>query len=355
MKSSAPWPGAVWTTPVTLLERDVLAQDTQRRPVVEWMLESQPFEFTPFEHAQPRGQRVSDLGADLRRQRLGNDDGHAIGLVDAVVEIRMECHGQVRRDRPGRRRPDQRRDAPAGDRRERGAERRHCLARQWEFHVDRRRRVLVVLDLGFGQGSPAVDAPVHRLLAAVDHAAFHEPPERADDRGLIAVRHRQVGRGPGAKDAQALEIFPLNVDVLLGILATGPAEVGRVHLSFLGADLPVHLEFDRQAVTVPAWNVGAVEAGHRLGPDDEVLQDLVERGANVDSAVGVGWAVMEHAFRCVDPASANLRLEVHRFPSRDGIRLRLLETRLHRKRGTWEVECGLPVGHRMSSAAWSRN
>jgi hypothetical protein len=54
------------------------------------------------------------------------------------------------------------------------------------------------------------------------------------------------------------------------------------------------LVLDGQAVAVPARHVGRVEAGHGLGADDDVLEDLVERVADVDAAVGVGRAVVQH-------------------------------------------------------------
>ncbi len=53
------------------------------------------------------------------------------------------------------------------------------------------------------------------------------------------------------------------------------------------------LVLDRQAVAVPARHVGRVEAGQRLRADDDVLEDLVDRVADVDVAVGVGRAVVQ--------------------------------------------------------------
>ena len=39
---------------------------------------------------------------------------------------------------------------------------------------------------------------------------------------------------------------------------------------------------DRQAVAIPARHVGRIEAGHQLRLDDDVLEDLVDRMADVD-------------------------------------------------------------------------
>src|SRR5262249_9178101 len=56
------------------------------------------------------------------------------------------------------------------------------------------------------------------------------------------------------------------------------------------------LPFDRQAVAVPAVDVGHVLAEHALAADDEILQDFVEAGAEMDGGVGVRRAVVEDEF-----------------------------------------------------------
>jgi hypothetical protein len=63
------------------------------------------------------------------------------------------------------------------------------------------------------------------------------------------------------------------------------------------------LVLDRQAVAVPARHIGRVETGQRLGADDDVLEDLVHRVADVDVAVGVGRAVVQHEARAALGAS----------------------------------------------------
>src|SRR3546814_4836671 len=53
-------------------------------------------------------------------------------------------------------------------------------------------------------------------------------------------------------------------------------------------------DLDRQAVAVPARDVGRVEAGQVLRLDDDVLEDLVDRVAEVDRAVRVRRPVVQH-------------------------------------------------------------
>src|SRR5918996_330094 len=76
---------------------------------------------------------------------------------------------------------------------------------QRKFHVDRRRGVLLVFNLGLGKSGPAVDTPVDRLLPLVDHPLLDETAERPDDRGLVRGFQRQVGIGPQPESAQTLE------------------------------------------------------------------------------------------------------------------------------------------------------
>ena len=85
----------------------------------------------------------------------------------------------------------------------------------------------------------------------------------------------------------------LQVDVLFGVLAAGAADFDGGHLRLFGAQVVIDLDLDGQAVAVPAGHVGRVEARHGLRFDDEVLEDLVEGGAQVDAAVGVGRAVVQ--------------------------------------------------------------
>ena len=90
-----------------LFERDVVRQHGQRRAVVERMRELQSIELI----AADERHRLADLAlggpGDLRRQLLRHDHETSVVRIEPVDEVRMECHREVRRDRPGRRRPDE--------------------------------------------------------------------------------------------------------------------------------------------------------------------------------------------------------------------------------------------------------
>ena len=123
------------------------------------------------------------------------------------------------------------------------------------------------------------------------------------------------------------------------------AEVGDRHLPLLRAELAIDLELDRQAVTVPARHVGRIEARHAARLHHEILEDLVERRADVDLAVGVRRAVVQHELRRAFAGTAELAVQVHLLPASDRLRLSRLQIGLHREGGSRQVARVLPLGH----------
>jgi hypothetical protein len=82
------------------------------------------------------------------------------------------------------------------------------------------------------------------------------------------------------------------------------------------------LVFDRQAVAVPARHIGRVETGQRPRADDDVLEDLVDRVANVNVAVGVGRAVVQDEARAPLRGFADLLVELFLLPVGDPFAVR---------------------------------
>ena len=178
-----------------------------------------------------------------------------------------------------------------------------------ELHPDRVGLVVLVLDLGFGQRGLLDHRPHHRLGAAIELAGLGELQQLAGDQRLGAEVHREVGIVPVAGDAQALELLALHVDPVRGEVAAFVAELvdrDLVLVLALRAVLLLDLPLDRQAVAVPARHVVGVEALHLARAGDDVLQDLVERVADVDVAVGIGRAVMQHEFRAAGGCSRSV-------------------------------------------------
>ncbi len=168
-----------------------------------------------------------------------------------------------------------------------------------ETHVDGGRGLVHVFDLGLGQRRTAVAAPVHRLVAAHHVAVGNDAPERADDAGLEGKIHREIGMAPVADHAETNEILALPVHLHARVFTAGLAEFRRLDLDAGLADFFLDGMLDRQAVTIPARHVGRVEPAQGPGLDDDVLENLVDRVADVDVAVGIGRAVVQDIFRTV--------------------------------------------------------
>ena len=87
----------------------------------------------------------------------------------------------------------------------------------------------------------------------------------------------------------------------------GVSLAGLAH--FLG-----DLELDRQPVAIPARDVRRADAAQGLVLDDDVLENLVQRRADVDIAVGERRAVMQHKFRRARRAGPGPGLKVLGLP-----------------------------------------
>src|SRR5260370_37969019 len=115
-------------------------------------------------------------------------------------------------------------------------------------------------------------APVDRFESFIYIALIEKIDECAGDYRLVLRTHGEIGIVPAPKNAQSDEVALLQFHVFLRVLATGPPDLGRGHLSFFRSKLLIDLGFDGQAVTVPARDIGRVEASHGLRFDDEMLE-----------------------------------------------------------------------------------
>ena len=203
----------------------------------------------------------------------------------------------------------------------------------------------LVFDFGLGQRGAAVDAPVNRLLPLVDQALLDEPAQRANDRRLVAEVHRQVGVIPVAEDAETLEFVGHHANEAFGVGAAGAPEVRDAHVALLLTNLAVYLQFDRQTMAVVARDVRGVEPRHRAGLHDEVLEDLVQRGAEVDLPVGVRRTIVQDELRASGASFTDPLVQTHFLPAGERLRFGRLKVGLHREVSTRKIESVFPVGH----------
>ena len=250
-------------------------------------------------------------------------------LVQPVGDAWRISDGAVAGDRPGRGRPD---DHMA-------ASKRAGRVVHRELHPDRVAFVVLILDLGFGQRGALDHRPHHRLGATVKLVGRREFQQFAGDARFRVIGHGGVGVVEIADDAEALELVALHLDPLFGIGAAFLAErhhggrLRKVGLRLaLGAIiLFLDLPLDRQAVAIPTGHIVRVETTHLEGTDDDVLEDLVQRMADMDVAVGVGRAVMQHVFWTPGGGFAQALVEVHVLPALDQRRFLFRQAGAHRE------------------------
>src|SRR5271170_169162 len=99
---------------------------------------------------------------------------------------------------------------------------------------------------------------------------------------------------PIAEYAQALEILALRIHLPVGVIAAGGAKCLGVDFLPHASMCLLHLHLDRQPMAVPAGNVGRVVPIEGTRLDDDVLENLIDRVAQMNRAVGVRWSVRQY-------------------------------------------------------------
>ena len=288
-----------------------------------------------FERAHLR--RVEDALGQRLREDVGRADlGPIVGRsvrhpVAPVSNASGEGDRAIARNRPGRRGPDDDGGVLGLDR---------------ERRENRVADMVFVFDLGLGERRLFDDAPHHRLRAAIEQPARDEFEDLPGDLRFGRIAHRRVGMIPIADDAQPLEFLPLHREPMLGIGAAFLAEGDdglrirevRLRLALASVEFFLDLPFDRQPVTVPAGNVVGFPAGHLMRADDNVLERLVQRRADVDIAVGVRRPVVQHEFGAALAALAQRAIQILARPASQNLRLLLRQTAAHGKIRLRQIE-----------------
>ncbi len=246
----------------------------------------------------------------------------------------MEGDGAIGRQRPRRRGPDHHARAVR--------RRRADLDREADPYGGR--NIVVVFHLGLGERGSLHRTPHHWFRPQVDLIGLGEAVKLRDDGGFRREIHGGVSVIPVAKHAQTAELPCLFGDPASGVFTAAGAELGfrdRLLGPPGGAEFLLDLPFDRQAVAVPARNVVDVVAHREPRADHEVLQQLVERMADMDRPVGVGRAVVEHEQRRPLRLSSPTQAVIEIAPDFHYARLELGQARAHGK-------CCLREKHRRS-------
>ena len=340
------------------LERHVLAEKQQRLPPPargdvgragpDLLAAAAPLDdLEPVEKCEDLGVLPAELGPHRPEKPARDEEDLPAAFDRGVVVAGMKGDRAVRRQGPWGRGPDDGRHRPV---REQGRE--GGASFQGELHEDGAIRPIPVLHLGLGEGRAAREAPVDRQLAVVDPPLGEEPAEDADDLRLVRPVDRPVDglavrlrfgllppvRAEVPEHPEPPELLPLDLDESLGVL---PAEAaflqGRQREPRL-AEVLVDAVLDGESVAVPARDVWGVEAHHRAGLHDEVLQDLVQGLAEVDAGVRVGGPVVKDVEGAPPAGFADQPVQLDLIPPIQPRRLAAGQLRFHRKIGPGKVD-----------------
>ena len=226
--------------------------------------------------------------------------------------------------------------------------------------------MVVIFDLGLSQRRSLHHRPHDRLGAAIELAGHGELQELAGDDGFRVISHGQIGVLKITLDAEPAELVGLHLHPMGGEVAAFLTEFvdgNLVLVLALGAILLLDLPFDRQAVAVPAGHIIGVIAPHLEGAGDDVLQDLVERMADMEIAIGIGRAIVKDVFRPPCAGFAQTLVEPRPVPGLEPLGLGLGQARPHGKVGLGQ-EQGLGIvdafrfgrlglAHRQSTVGWA--
>ena len=297
-----------------------------------------------------RGVLPAKLLAALGSQVLEHDLGAAVVLNGDVGGTGLERNCLVGGDGPRRGRPD--------DKVNRAVEVLEAggLGGHLKAHEDGRARLVGVLNLGLSKCGMAVLAPVDGLVTAIDHALVEHGLENLDVGGVMLVIERQIGVVPIAEHAQATEAGLLQLDVLDSELVAKLADLSRGGLvELLGAELLLDLMLDRLAMAVPTGDIGNLIALHHPVTVDHVLGDLVHGVADVDRAVGVRRAVVQHELLVTLVLLQNLLVDLVVLPVLESLGLGLGKTGTHGKTGLGQIHRLLVlVCHGTPFMSWAR-
>ena len=321
----------------TGVQGHVFAQNHRRSAIVEGMAQLQMLQRGTLDRGQWRRIRLAKSGHRALCQPFSQDQSQRLairiaGLQHHVVQLRMQRHREIGGQCPRGGGPDRDRVAGAVLWQTQPRSRIGAVG-GLKCHIHRRRDLVHVFNFGLGQGRAAVKAPVHRLGTAAQVAVFDDSRQRSEHVGLVAEAAGLIGRIPGAEHAQPLEVAALGLDLLTSVGAAGASELGGIDLDSDLAELLFDLHLDRQTVAVPTRHIGRMEAGQQPRLDHDVLEDLVQRVADVDLAIGVGRTIVKDEFLAAFGMALQLSIKVAGFPLRQHRRFALGQIAAHRKLG----------------------
>jgi|GEM_PF-2081882 len=213
--------------------------------------------------------------------------------------------------------------------------------------------MVFVFDFRFGQGGFERNRPVNGFFAAVNEALFDEGGEGAHDVRFKRRRFCLIFVFPVGEDAQPFELRRLRGNPGFGKRVAFGAQLGSGDGLVFLPQLVRDLLFDRQTMTIPAGNVGRAETAHRFVAVGDVLENFVERGADMDVAIGKRRTIVQYERWRGGAAALNGVVKAEFPPMRHPARFALRQPGAHRKIGLGELPSIFQV-LRHAKEKWAR-
>ena len=321
------------------LKRDMLTQQDDRGPVIEWVLTQTSLKQRSREGCQ---HLAGNTGCrhELILQPLGNNQDLPVNRQGTVSIFRMQCNRQVSRNGPGGGGPDHHKHLVTGNSRYLSRN----IVQKLKADIDGWRGMIGILNFSFSQRSNTGGTPVNRLPATVQPAVMGEGRQFRSGLPLIAIGHSEVRVLPVPQNTKAFKFITLDADKLLGILTAGFTHLSLTNGIFLRAEVLLNLQLNRQTMAIPARDIGSMEPLHPLDLQNDIFQGFVQGVANMNMTIGIGRSIMQDIGRPLRGASLKAAIQVQFSPALEHLRLTLEQVCLHRKIGFRKVQ-GLFVIH----------
>ena len=127
----------------------------------------------------------------------------------------------------------------------------------------------------------------------------------------------------------------MNVDPTFGKFPAFLTKINDIHFVFVFAFFAVLLfdfPLNRQAVTIPTWDIAGVFAHHLLTAHDHILEDFVQRMTNMQMSIRIRRAIMQGKGRTARRLGAQLIVNANLGPLFEPLRLALGQAGTH-----WEI------------------
>ena len=315
-----------------VLQRDMVTQNHQTGAVQEGMLIFQQFQLAAQHHIGQNLVLLNMTGVHGGLDQSSRHDVHLVTDLDkGVFHGGVQTGGHVGGQRPRSGGPDHdpglvQLDAMSG-------QNALGVSRQLIAHIDGIALILGVLDFRLGQRGTILGAPVNSLHALVDITFFGHFTENLHLPRLKLGAQRQVGILKIALHTKTLELGVHHVNMLGGKLPAQAAQLQLGYAGFLVSQRPQRFQFDGQTMGVITGHVGSLKTRHVLVADDDILDDLVQRGAHMNGTVGIRRAVMQNKLRIARIVFDHLLVDTVGFPILQHLRLFFRQTGPHFKGG----------------------